>query len=184
MKPPPLRPAVFFDRDGIVNRPPHPARYVNRAEDFHLLPEFVAALRVALARGYEAVIVTNQKGVGRGLMTQAALDEIHDRLVAELAAEGLSLRDIVFCTAVDDANPRRKPNPGMLLEAAQKHGLDLGRSWMIGDSETDILAGQRAGCAVTVRVSPPGEPTAADHRLPDMAALAAWLATRLPSAAL
>ena len=177
-----MRPAVFFDRDGIVNRPPHPARYVNRPEDFQLLPEFIAALRVVLARGYEAVIVTNQKGVGRGWMTQSALDGIHDRLTRELAAEGLALRDIVFCTAVDDDDPRRKPNPGMLLEAAAKHGLNLGRSWMVGDSETDMLAGRRAGCAVTVRVAPPDESTTADHHLPDMAALAAWLETHLPPA--
>ena len=178
-----MQPAVFFDRDGIVNRPPNPARYVNRVEEFHLLPEFVAALRVVLARGYEAVIVTNQKGVGRGWMTQAALDQIHDRLVADLAAEGLSLRDILFCAAVEDDDPRRKPNPGMLLEAAAKHDLDLKRSWMIGDSETDIEAGRRAGCAGTVRVAPPSESTAADHHLPDMTALAGWLEADLPPAA-
>jgi len=152
---------VFFDRDGIVNRSPGPG-YVERWEDFHLLPAFVESLRVVRARGYEAVIVTNQRGVSLGRLSPQTLEDIHRRLIARLAEEGLSLLDILACTAADDADPCRKPNPGMLLEAAQRHGLDLARSWMIGDSERDIEAGRRAGCAMTVRVAPEGEVTAAD----------------------
>ena len=172
-----LRPAVFFDRDGIVNRSPGPG-YVERWEDFHLLPEFVEALRLVTARGYEAVIVTNQRGVGRGVMRAEELVRIHDHLLAALRLEGLGVRDIYVCTAVDDADPRRKPNPGMLLEAARDHQLDLSRSWMIGDSEKDIEAGLRAGCR-TVRVSPPDRPTGAHDRVDDMAQLVEFLARNL-----
>ena len=175
------RPAVFFDRDGIVNRSPGPG-YVERVEDFHLLPAFVAALRVVQRRGYAAVIVTNQRGVARGRVRPEALDEMHARLRAALAAEGLRLLDIRVCAADDDADPRRKPNPGMLIEAAEAHGLDLARSWMIGDSERDIEAGRRAGCGVTVRVAPPAEASAADLRVPDMDALPRLLEERLPAA--
>ena len=176
-----MKPAVFFDRDGIVNRSPGPG-YVERWEDFHLLPEFVEALRIVTARGYEPVIVTNQSGVGRGLMTPEALEQIHGNLRAELARHALALRDLLVCTNPDNADPRRKPNPGMLLEAAREHGLDLARSWMIGDSESDIEAGRRAGCH-TLRVAPPAVATAADERVPDMPALVRWLQEHLAPAA-
>lgn len=185
MNPRPLssrgRPAVFFDRDGIVNRSPG-AGYVERAQDFHILPGFLAALRVARQRGYAAVIVTNQRGVALGLVPPEELDAMHERLRATVKSEGLELLDIRICTANDNSDPRRKPNPGMLLEAAEEHGIDLTRSWMIGDSERDIEAGRRAGCAVTVRVGPPDAATAADLRAPDMDALAALLEERLPPA--
>jgi len=175
------RPAIFFDRDGVVNRFPGAGQYVNRRADFHVLPEFVASLRIARERGYAAVVVTNQRGVARGFMTIEALDEIHDALRAELAAAGLALDDIYACTAGDNAHPHRKPNPGMLLDAAARHGLDLSASWMIGDSETDITAGQRAGCR-TIRIAPPDAETAATVHLPDMAAARDWLREHLPAA--
>lgn len=164
------QPCVFFDRDGIVNQSPGPG-YVERVADFHLLPAFVAALRTVSERGYEAVVITNQRGVGRGLMTEQTLQAIHDRLHRELAQAGLAVRDVVYCTADDHTDPRRKPNPGMLLEAAERHGLDLGRSWMVGDSETDVQAGRRAGCR-TVLVRAGSGATEADHRLASMEELA------------
>lgn len=175
------RPAVFFDRDGIVNRSPG-AGYVERAEDFHILPGFLAALRIVRQRGYAAVIVTNQRGVALGLVPPEELAAMHERLRAVAAAAGLELLDIRVCTANDDRDPRRKPNPGMLLEAAEAHGIDLKRSWMIGDSERDIEAGRRAGCAVTVRVGPSEARTAADLRAPDMDTLAVLLEEHLPPA--
>lgn len=174
---PALRPCVFFDRDGIVNRSPGPG-YVERVEDFHLLPEFVAALRVVLRKGYEAVIITNQRGVGKGVMSQATLDAIHQHLRDQLAAEGLSLRDIYFCTELDRAHPMLKPQPGMILQAARDHHLDVARSWMIGDNEKDVLAGQRAGCH-TLLVREGSEPTVAEHRLASMSAVAAFLERHL-----
>ena len=168
------RPAVFFDRDGIVNRSPGPG-YVERWEDFHLLPAFLRALRLVRAGGYAAVVVTNQRGVGRGLMSRADLDAIHARLARVLEGEGLHLDAIYACTVDDDAHPDRKPNPGMLLRAARDLGLDLQRSWMIGDSERDILAGRAAGCR-TIRVAPETEPSESDLRVADMEALPPMLA--------
>ena len=171
------RPCVFFDRDGIVNRSPGPG-YVERVEDFHLLDDFVAALRTTLARGYEAVIITNQRGVGKGVMSQETLDAIHEHLRTELKGMGLSLLDIYFCTALDRSHPRLKPQPGMLLEAALDHSLDLSRSWMVGDNEKDVLAGKAAGCR-TVLVGSPKEPTVAEFTLPSMAELASFLESHL-----
>lgn len=170
-------PCVFFDRDGIINVSPGPG-YVERVEDFHLMPEFVDALRVVAEKGYAAVVITNQRGVGRGIMTQETLDAIHDHLVKALAKEGLVLRDIYVCVANDNAHPNRKPNPGMILEAARDHHIDLARSWMVGDSETDVQAGHRAGCrAVLVKDSE--KPSEADVRLKHIRELAGWLRAHL-----
>ncbi len=163
------RPCVFFDRDGIVNRSPG-SGYVERLEDFHIVPEFIEALRVAAGRGYEAVIVTNQRGVSLGRMSMDTVNRIHEHLKAVLARENLKLLDIMVCIADDDADPCRKPNPGMLRAAARKYGLDPGRSWMIGDNEKDVEAGKRAGCR-TVLVDSSERPTSADYRVPDMAEL-------------
>lgn len=177
----PGRPAVFFDRDGIVNVSPGPG-YVERPEDFHVIPEFLEALRLVRERGYAAVIVTNQRGVGLGRFTRETLDKIHEVLRDRVQAAGLDLTDILVCTAVTDDDPRRKPNPGMLLEAAARHGLDLSRSWMIGDSAKDIEAGRRAGCAVTVKVGGEPDTAGADRRVPDMGALVELLRRELPPA--
>lgn len=175
------KPCVFFDRDGIVNTSPGPGKYVERLEQFFLEPAFVDSLRVTARKGYDAVIVTNQRGVARGLMTMDTVNEIHDKLVADLAAHGLGLLDILVCADESDASPRRKPNPGMLFEAARKHGLDLADSWMIGDHPRDVEAGHRAGCR-TVFVGSAPAPSAADFRVDDMNALAAFLEAHLGAA--
>ncbi len=172
------KPCVFFDRDGIVNRAPVKTRYVERWADFHLQPEFVEALRIVRDKGYATVIVSNQKGVGTGQMKQGDLAEIHDNLLKELRKQGQELLDIVVCTDTSDDSPRRKPNPGMLIEAAERHGLDIERSWMIGDNKKDVEAGRRAGCK-TVFVGSSVVPTGADYELPGMSDLPAFLQRHL-----
>ncbi len=172
------KPCVFFDRDGIANESPGEGKYVEHWNQFKLLPEFIAALQVTLQHGYEAVIVTNQRGVARGRMRQEDVDEIHRNLRAALRGRGLHLRDIFVCTDESDASPRRKPNPGMLLEAAEQHHLDLARSWMVGDQERDVEAGRRAGCR-TVLVNDSDKPSRADFRLAAMSELAGFLKEHL-----
>ena len=178
MNAPAPRPCVFFDRDGIVNRSPGPG-YVNHLDDFHILPGFADCVRAAAAKGIPAVVVTNQRGISRGLTPPAQLEAMHAKLRAELAAEGLELLDVLVCTSADDAHPDRKPNPGMLRAAAKRHHLDLSKSWMIGDRESDVKTGQNAGVAVTVLVDDGSAPTAATHRVPDMPACAALLRAKL-----
>lgn len=174
------RPCVFFDRDGVVNQSPGPG-YVNHLDDFHILPGFADCVRAATDKGIPAIVVTNQRGVERGLTPFRQLEAMHAHLRAELAREGLELLDLLVCTAQDNAHPDRKPNPGMLRTAARRHHLDLAQSWMIGDRESDVQTGQNAGVAVTVLVDDGTSPTSATHRVPDMPACAALLRAKLPA---
>jgi D-glycero-D-manno-heptose 1,7-bisphosphate phosphatase len=137
--------AIFFDRDGVIN-----ARilggYVRHWNEFELLPGVIETLREIKRQGYLAIIITNQRGVGMGLMSEAQLQEVHEELQRAMEREaGVRFDDIIFCTDADKNSTRRKPSPAMLLEAAEKWNIDLVHSWMIGDSMSDIEAGQRAG---------------------------------------
>jgi D-glycero-D-manno-heptose 1,7-bisphosphate phosphatase len=144
---------VFFDRDGIVNKAPVEGGYVERLEDFEILPEFVSVLKAVSAEGYLAAVVTNQRCVSRGIVSLDVVDSMHDHLRRVLEDEyGITLLDIMLCPhGRDDGCDCRKPKPGMLLTVAQQHDIDLDSSWMIGDHETDIEAGTKAGCR-TIRV--------------------------------
>jgi len=169
-----MKKCIFFDRDGIVNKSPGPG-YVERWEDFHLMPDFPAVLSTVREMGYEAVVVTNQRGVSRGIMTLETLNEIHRKLKSLLDRKhGLELLDIFFCPHGEWECECRKPKPGMLLEAAKRHDLDLKSSWMVGDGEKDIEAGRRAGCR-TILVSDGKLDTKADFVVPDLKSLESLL---------
>ena len=139
------RRAVFLDRDGVINRafvregkpfpPPTP-------QELEILPDVPKALQDLKSQGYELLVVTNQPDVGRGKQSREALDAIHQALSARLP-----LDDILVCCHTDqDKCDCRKPMPGMLLEAARKHNIDLSASFMVGDRWRDIEAGYNAGC--------------------------------------
>jgi len=164
---------VFFDRDGIVNVSPGPG-YVERVEDFHIIPAFIDCAKIARKLGYAMAIATNQRCIASGIITQQTLDEIHAKLIAVLDAEGINLLGIYCCPHARDSCDCRKPKPGLLLQAAAEHNLDLDASWMIGDSETDIEAGKSAGCR-TIRICDAAEETYADFRASDMRELAGVL---------
>ena len=146
-------PAVFWDRDGVVNVSPG-AGYVLRWEDFGFSPGVVEALRLCRARGYRNVLVTSQQGVGKGLMTQAELDRIHAEMQAVLEEAGAGFDGIYACTclASDPGCRCRKPSPEMVRRAVADLGLDVERSVLVGDADRDIEMGRRAGVPVTVRV--------------------------------
>jgi len=147
----PLKRCVFFDRDGIVNEAPA-SRYVLRWEDFRLQPAFIESLRVVRRCCYEAVIVTNQRCIARGLVDRSVVDMIHFRLRERLRHEyDLDVLDILVCPHDEGQCECRKPKPGLLVEAARRHGIELKCSWMVGDQDRDIEAGRRAGCR-TIRV--------------------------------
>jgi D-glycero-D-manno-heptose 1,7-bisphosphate phosphatase len=140
-----MKKAVFFDRDGVVNRR-IVGGYVTKWDEFELLPDIGQLLRDLKRLGYLAIIITNQRGVGLGRMTEADLLSIHETLQQQLEDEyGVRFDDIISCTDATDDSLRRKPSPEMFKEAAKKFDIDLSKSWMIGDSHTDIEAGNRAG---------------------------------------
>lgn len=137
------KPAVILDRDGtlIVD-----LVYLNDPDKIEYLPGVFEALRLLRDHGFVFCVATNQSGVPRGLVDVRNLDEIHVRIRDKFAAEGvdfLSFHSAPFMT--NYPHSFRKPNPGMLWEAAQRYNLDLSRSWMVGDRMTDVEAGHRAG---------------------------------------
>jgi D-glycero-D-manno-heptose 1,7-bisphosphate phosphatase len=155
--------AVFLDRDGTVNRNTH---YLIDFADFELLPGVEDALRILQDSGYRLFGVSNQSGVARGYFTYGAVEELNRKIIAHLAGRGIRLEEIAFCphhpegsvTEYAKACACRKPAPGMLRDLARKYGLDLPHSFMVGDSESDALAGINAGAhGVWIR---PGTPAA------------------------
>jgi len=147
------RPAIFLDRDGTIIED---RGYVSRPEEVTLLPGAADAISRFRRAGFRVVVVSNQSGVARGLFTEKDLAAVHQRLEETLAKEGAALDAAYYCPFLDgpDAvieayrreSDLRKPKPGMLLQAARDLHLDLSRSWMIGDAESDVEAGRRAGC--------------------------------------
>jgi D-glycero-D-manno-heptose 1,7-bisphosphate phosphatase len=136
-------PAVFVDRDGTLNRE---VDYLRRVADLRLLPGTAAAIRALGDAGFAVVVVTNQSGVARGLLTPANLAAIHDTLVRRLARNGARLAGIYACPHHPTAGAPpfrrrcrcRKPAPGMVFRAARELALDLARSYCVGDGATDL----------------------------------------------
>lgn len=145
-----LRRAIVFDRDGTLCQE---VGYVNHVSRLALIPGAAAALRDARARGFATVLATNQAGAARGYFPYPMIAETHAHLRDLLAAEGAQLDGIYACPHHPDVGGEglrarcecRKPRPGMLLAAARDLGLDLARSFMVGDSFRDVGAGRAAG---------------------------------------
>ncbi len=146
-----VRRAFFLDRDGVINV--HRDDYVKSVEEFVLLPDAPRAIRLLNENGWLVVVVTNQSAVGKGIITEDRLREIHAHMLSLLEKEGARVDAIYYCPhRPDDGCPCRKPEPGMLLRAARDLGIDLSRSVMVGDMDTDIEAGKRAGTWKQIRV--------------------------------
>lgn len=143
-----MKPAIFFDRDGVLNVAPPPGGYVLSPEDLRLEAGAADAVRLARQAGYATMVATNQRCVGVGLITVDTLQAIHQRLQELLCEQGAAPGIDAIYYSADDRNSgstTRKPAPGMLLQAAADHQLDLSASWMIGDSLKDVGAALAAG---------------------------------------
>ena len=137
--------ALLLDRDGVINNL-RPGDYVKTIGEFRFCDGALEALRLLNPLFRRIVIVSNQRGVGRGLMSEAGLDAIHDWMCERIREAGGRIDRIYVCTATDDADPRRKPNTGMLDEVrADFPDIDLRRSILVGDSPSDMLFAARAG---------------------------------------
>ena len=134
---------VLLDRDGTIIVEKH---YLSDPDGVELIDGAAAGLRRLAELGLGLVVVTNQSAIGRGYFDRARLEEIHARLVADLAAEGVRLDGIFFCPHhPDDACDCRKPAPGMALRAAAELGFDPARSFVVGDMEGDLGLGRAIG---------------------------------------
>lgn len=147
----PSRPALFLDRDGVLNED---RGYVHRWADFRWISGAREAVAAFNARGWWVFVVTNQSGVGRGYYAEADVHALHARMAQDLAAAGARIDAFYHCPHHPEAleavyrhpdPPDRKPNPGMLLRAMAEWPVDVGRSVMVGDKEIDAEAGRRAG---------------------------------------
>lgn len=162
--------AVFLDRDGVLNkslgsRPP------NNASELTLYPGVPQAIAKLNEAGYLTFVVTNQGGVGLGYMTLGDLHDIHTKLSDEVAIHGGSFTEIMACTHKPRAGCScRKPKPGMLLELAKRHNVDLQRSFMIGDRDMDIAAGKAAGAVTILIESDEKIKQVPDHTCPNLLA--------------
>lgn len=145
--------AAFLDRDGVINRKaPTEDEYVTRWEEMEILPGVPQAITLLKEAGFLVIVVSNQRSVAKGLITEEELNSIHKRMCDELAREGAVIDGVYFCPhELEPPCDCRKPEPGMLLRAARIHNVDLQASWMIGDSDKDVGAGKSAGCR-TLRV--------------------------------
>ncbi len=138
---------ILLDRDGVINRR-IPGGYVTRAEEFVFLPGVLGALKRLADEGVKVIVVSNQAGVGRGLVEKAALAGITDRFVRRVEENGGKIHGVYYCLhRPDDGCECRKPSPGLLLRAQREHGFDFREALMIGDAESDIAAAHRVGCA-------------------------------------
>jgi len=154
------RPAIFLDRDNTLIQNDGD---LGDPDDVVLMPGVAAALARLHAGGWPLIVITNQGGVARGCYDESAVRAVHRR-TAELLGE-VQILDWIWCPwhpagkvpKYTGEHPWRKPAPGMLIEAARRHGLDLSRSWMIGDQDRDIAAGRAAGCRTILLGAQAGE---------------------------
>ena len=187
------RPAVFLDRDGTINEQ---MGYVNYLSRFQLLPGVARAIRSLNEAGLPVVVVTNQSGLARGYFPESLLEAVHAELHRLLAREGAHLDGLYICPHHPEAREERfrldcdcrKPRTGLLERAAAELGLDLGRSYMVGDRWSDLRCGAAVG-ATTVLVLTgygrgdaayvgPGQTVQPDHVAEDLEAAARWILDR------
>jgi D-glycero-D-manno-heptose 1,7-bisphosphate phosphatase len=165
----PAVPAVFLDRDGVINRSfvrngvPHPPVSVDECE---ILPGVLEAIASLKTLGLPLIVVTNQPDVARGAQTRVEVDAINAHLAANLPIDAF----YVCCHDNADQCECRKPKPGMLIRAARERGIDLSRSFMVGDRSGDILAGAAAGCRTFLIDLPysKGDCCSPDERVADL----------------
>ena len=147
--------AVFLDRDGTINVL---KGYITKAEEIELLPSAAESVKIFNRLGYLSIVITNQPVIARGECTEKELRNIHNRLESLLGEEGAYIDGIYYCPHHPDKGfeneiPElkincncRKPSPGLILKAAEDFNIDLSQSYMVGDSEKDVLAAENAGC--------------------------------------
>lgn len=187
---PARRSAVFLDRDGVINRE---VDYLSDPKDLEILRGAPEAIRELREAGFKVIVISNQSGVARGYFTVKTLGAITRKLNSELAKSGAKLDAVYYCVHHPDAGRRvkcecRKPGILMVERAARRFRIDLSRSYVVGDTTTDLQTARNAGCgALLVRTGKGGRdrqhPAKADKTFKDLRAAAHWIMrTRLREA--
>ncbi|AFM26472.1 D,D-heptose 1,7-bisphosphate phosphatase [Desulfomonile tiedjei DSM 6799] len=154
------RKAIFLDRDGVINHKLPEDHYVSSIEQFVFLDGVAEALRLLRDMGFVLVVITNQRGIARNLMTESDLEKVHNHMRSVLARNGVVLDAVYHCPhEKDELCNCRKPQPGMILQAQRDLGIDLNLSYLVGDSPSDMEAGSRAGVR-SVRITDGQDDTA------------------------
>lgn len=181
-----LKPAVFLDRDGTVILDAH---YLSSPKEIEFLPGAIEGIKKLNEAGWRVIIISNQSGVARGIISEDILQTIDKTMHKLLLAQGAHLDGTYYCPHHPEHGVYpykedcdcRKPSPGMLKQAAREHQLDLSRSFMIGDKPSDIEAGENAGTKTILVLTGLGEESKkklrkpADFIAPDLLAAADWL---------
>jgi len=137
--------AIFLDRDGVLNKKRND--YVKSIDELEIFPNIGREISKIKNQGFLIIVVTNQSVINRGIITKEKLFEIHSKIQDVLIKDKTSIDKFYFCPHRPDENCKcRKPNPGMILQAINEFSIDVSKSWMVGDSKTDIEAGRKAGC--------------------------------------
>jgi len=166
---PSKRKAIFLDRDDTINED---KGYVYKIDDLKLLPNVVRALKLLQKNGFLLIIVSNQAGVERGYFKKENVEKFNRHLYNTLAQKGVYIDDFYYCTELE--SPRRKPNPGMILEAIKDWNINPEESYLVGDKITDIEAGKRAKCK-TVLISRQETDIVCDYKTSDLLDAAKWI---------
>jgi len=140
-----LKKIVFLDRDGVINK--DSPEYIKNWNEFEFIPGSIEAIRRLTAAGFAVILITNQSGIGRGIIAPEDLADMHTKMQEKIRAHGGEICDIFFCPHCPDENcDCRKPKPGLIWHAQKKYSIDLSSAWMIGDSAKDIECAISAGC--------------------------------------
>jgi len=148
--------AVFLDRDGTIAYDVH---YCSRPDEFELLPTVPEAIKLLNANEFKVVVITNQSGIARGYFTEETLAQIHQKMAVELGKQGASVDAVYYCPHHPDENCQcRKPGTALFNQAAKELSIDLGHSYVIGDTQMDVDSGKALGCkTIAVTTGPEGE---------------------------
>lgn len=163
-----------MDRDGVINEVlTDRVKFVNKPHELHFLPGVPGAIKKLNAYFDYIFVVTNQGGVGLGFMKESQLNEIHDHMIAELKKTGATIHDVAYCPHKPKAGCAcRKPNSKLIVDLSKKYTIDLPKSYMVGDTDTDIIAGKKAG---TKSVFLGKHDPLADAVFPDLISAVDWI---------
>lgn len=142
--------AIFLDRDGVINKE---VKYLSKIKDFEFIEGVFETCKYLQYLNYKIIIITNQSGISRGYYTEKDFQILKNWMISQFEANGINILDAFHCPHSPDSNCNcRKPKPGMLLVAKNKHNIDMQNSWMIGDREGDIIAANSSGISNTILV--------------------------------